>query len=818
MSALLGLLGAGLMLPGASIALPRGVLAAYDFSRSNYANWSEDLTQTSWGRANASVSTVQTALADGALGNVTKLADNTNNSQHLIYPANVPVADNAPESFVWRVKAAEYRYVGVQWANKAYTGYPTIIVDLQDGVVLNAQGASAGTTLSLSSAGTTTVVTITPVGNGWYDVAVSVPSVGVGSNSPRPALLLQTQATNSNNFTFAGTGTSGVLIHRMQWNLTLNPLPYERTTDGQTVVDRSVRLGAAPVRTNHLTYSDDLTQSVWSKSRVTATATRVTTDATANGFDYVWQALGGAVQGQAVSAFVDLVQGNTTVTDVRVLTNNGSTAIRSARVRWSDRTLVPHPDNATAGTVAIEERGGGVLRVTITVTLPALVASTGLFVYPSGWSNNNGAGQYVDVLRSQWGAPGAPYQRQTHGLLIDDSLRGVNMALTPDGFGSGFTNPGLPTGWRYASDAPVSASVTAIRPNTSIPGTYEVDITATNSDTVTRAFRLYISPAASASDAVMVMAGDVVTLSAGLASNVTGNVSLNVYNYNAGRNFLANSSFSVNLAAGAPLARVGAARALTSDSTVVYALGVIEFALGAGASRSLTVHAPSFARGDIGLGYLRPPTHATLGSNAAAADSNDPTWGPTGMQFLGDDYANVSLPNADQMSWYVVAQQDVAPSNSGGNQAAFISKDVGGAATNPTFAVQFGSDLVPYNLACIVPSNPPTGDGNISSAGSGTFKLTLGVPAGIGGTYDGATLKTFVGGRLRGTATRTGVLANTAGPLRIGQQKLGTNRYMTGTVYLVLVWSRALTDREMGQVDRAVREYLGRKGVQYDRI
>lgn len=780
MSALLGLLGASLMLPGASIALPPGLVAAYDLSRGNLLNWSE-----------------------GPLTNLTRGGTPT--------PTEAPGSDGYAAWFVFAQGApssGQYVYSsGINMRpNTTYTVSAVVRMDSGAAPVLGTSG-DLNADMSMVLAGDAVFIgtSVEALGGGLFRV------------SARASTNASIGVPNCGVVRYPGQSGRGFRVTALALRLAAAG-QYERTTDGQTLLDRSVRLGVVPVRTNHLTYSEDLTQSVWTKARATATATRVTTDATANGFDYVWQALPSAVQGQAVSAFVDLVQGNTTVTDVRVLTNNGNTAIRSARVRWSDRTLVPHPDNTTAGTVAIEERGGGVLRVTVTVTLPALVASTGLFVYPSGWNNNNGVGQYVDVLRSQWGAPGAPYQRQTHGLLIDDSLRGVNMALTPDGFGSGFTTPALPTGWRYASDAPVSASVAAIRPNASIPGTYEVDITATNSDTVTRAFRLYVSPAASASDAVMVTAGDVVTLSAGLASNVTGNVSLNVYNYNAGRNFLANSSFSVNLAAGAPLARVGAARALTSDSTVVFALGVIEFALGAGASRSLTVHAPCFARGDIGLGYLRPPTHATLGSSAAAADSNDPTWGPTGMQFLGDDYANVSLPNADQMSWYVVAQQDVLPSNSGGNQAAFISKDVSGHITNPPFAVQFGPDLVPYNIACIVPSNPPTGDGNISSAGPGTFKLTLGVPAGIGGTYDGAILKTFVGGRLRGTATRAGALANTAGPLRIGQQKLGSSRYMTGTVYLVLVWARALTDREMGQVDRAVREYLGRKGVQYDRI
>lgn len=810
---LIGLLGAALTLPGAALALPPGLVAAYDFTRTNFANHSEDLTQTSWGRANANVSTVQTVLADGALGNVTKLADNTNNSQHLIFPANVPVADNAPESFVWRVKAAEYRYVGVQWANKAFTGYPTVIVDLQDGVVLNLQGAPAGTSLSLSSAGTTTAVSITPVGNGWYDVAVSVPSVGAGSNSPRPALLLQNQATNSNSFTFAGTGTSGVLIHRMQWNLTLNPLPYERTTDGQTVVDRSVRLGSLPTpRFNHLLWTEDFTQSAWTKAGLTpsdpaqtdpltgAKATRMTVT---TGDPYLTQ----------------IVQGNPsglTVTYTARVKMEGAIAGRQFRFYsyGTSSTEALAQSNPIAAT-------GDWQTVSFTRTFPAGMTSTSHFWRIDLPENGQVVGDTVLIAAPTLnaGAVALPYQKQTHGIVQDDSLRGVNMVYSPDGHGSGNTTPVLPAGWRYGSDTNVAQSVTAIRPNASVPGTYELDITATNNDTVNRVFRLYITPSATAPDAVVVNPGDLMTLSAGLASNVTGTVSLNVYAYTAGKVFLGNAFYAPVVTGGAPLTRFGAARPMMADAACTYALGVIEFGLLPGTSRTVTVHAPCFARGDVGTGYIRPPTHATLGSSATAADSNDPTWGLTGLNFGGDDYASAPCPHADQMSWFVVAQQDVVPSNANGNLVGLLALDVSGSGpvTNPPFVVQMTVDLNVQCAICTVASNPPTGDGQIGTAVITSNPTTLGKPFGVGGTFDGQSLKAFYGGRVRSTAVRPGVLANTVGALRIGQQKITTNRYQTGATYLVLVWNRALLDREMGQVDRAAREYLGRRGVTYDR-
>lgn len=779
MSALLGLLGASLMLPGASIALPRGVLAAYDFSRTNLFNYSEDFANAAWGKVRASVS-------GGKF-----VQDTTANATHeLRWQFGGTVADGSSLTFFADMSMAELRYVHLQIATKSGL-YPRASFDLQTGasqVVANPSAIGA--------------IGVVDLGGGIKRCWITVTSVSTGANPVVAHLMLATDMATT-GYSFTGDGVSGIFVYRAQASI-LPTLNYERVTDGQAIVDRSVRLGVAPVRTNHLTYSEDFTQAAWLKASIGVAAGSDT---------LTFQGAGGSVP-QYLYQVMSVLP--------------GATYTLAFDVRDSTVPLLHGIYNETAGTWIVLDRAtvtgaaGTWTENTLTFTVPA--GCVAIRIYPVRVTSGSAVGSArIKNVRVNQGTAPLPYQRQTHGLLIDDSLRGTNMALTPDGFGSGHSNPALPTGWRYASDAPVSASVTAIRPNTSIPGTYEVDITATNSDTVTRAFRLYISPSASASDAVMVTAGDVVTLSAGLASNVTGNVSLNVYNYNAGRNFLANSSFSVNLAAGAPLARVGAARALTSDSTVVYALGVIEFALGAGASRSLTVHAPCFARGDIGLGYLRPPTHATLGSSAAAADSNDPTWGPTGMQFLGDDYASAPLPTADQMSWYVVAQQDVAPSNSGGNQVAFISKDVSGYITNPPFAVQLGPDLVPFSLVSVVPSNPPSADGSIASAGAGGYTITLGKPFGIGGTYDGKALRSFVGGRFRasvGTSSvaPTAALANTAGALRIGQQKLGSSRYMTGAVYLVLVWARALTDREMGQVDRAVREYLGRKGVQYDRI
>lgn len=183
-------------------------------------------------------------------------------------------------------------------------------------------------------------------------------------------------------------------------------------------------------RVNLLNWSEDLTTSAWVRNRIDTTPNRATVNANPTGFDYVWQAIPSAAQGQTITVYADMVQGNSAVSDLRILTNNGSTNVRSARIRWADRTLIPHPDGATTGTATVQERGDGVLRVTITVTLPALTGSTGLFVYPNGWDSARTPGIYVDVLRWQWqlGAP-TEYEKQTDGQTLID--RGVRLGSAP---------------------------------------------------------------------------------------------------------------------------------------------------------------------------------------------------------------------------------------------------------------------------------------------------------------------------------------------------------------------------------------------------
>lgn len=755
--------------------LPRsGLVAAYDFARTNFLNWSEDFTQSAWAKSQATVSLVTATLADGTQGAVSRVVDNTNNAQHLVATSTYLPPDNAPQSFVWRLKAAEYRHVGVQWANKAATAFPTTIVDLQDGVILNAgTGASMGTTITATSGGLAYTVTVAAAGNGWYDVTVTVPSVGAGTNSPRPALLLHNSATTANNYTFAGTGTSGVLIHRMQWNATPGPLPYERTTDGQTLVDRSVRLWpVAAGRINLLNWSEELASASW-------------------GIQNIAVAPSAADPFGLTRAFTLTAQDITTGSERRVLQVMAGVAgirrVNSVYLRRRSGTgsvelLNPQNTLWTALNLTADWQ-----RFSVSGILTDATTRFGLRL--------GATGDQIDfAFPQQDGSAGAalPYERQTHGVTADSTLRGVNLIPNPEGWGASTSPSTLPTLWSYGSEAGITASVTAVAPSAVTPGTQDITINVSNTDAVNRTFRLYTTSVASPSwPDFTAQPGEVFHYSVGLASNITASVSLNIYYYKSDRTFLGNAGFSAQVVAGTPPVRLGSARGVGGGTEVAYVRPVIEFGLNPGTSRSITVNAPMFNRADA-LTFQRSPNHATLGSSSGA-DANDPIWTAQGLVFDGvDDYVQQPAPLTGGDCTVIYAAIPLV------DYSSVDTKWIDDPA-NP---------IAPY----LGPNGGMGAKYRLSLTDNSSTFLFNNARVQVGQGYVNAVR---VAG-LQAAMYHNGVLAHAAAlpaPVKAGSLRLGAANGASVTYLYRAVYNRALTPSEIHQAYRFIRAQLSRRGV-----
>ena len=161
---------------------------------------------------------------------------------------------SAVESYNFYLKAGTRNWVIVSVVG---TGY--IWINLTDGTVG-------------SSGGQPTVATVQSVGNGWYLVSVS--SVGTKSG-------ISLHITDANNsVSYNGNGTGFVYVQNSQRNIGSTAKPYFPTTDRLNVPRLTYQNGGGGCpslllekqSTNELSYSEDFTNSAWTKVNATVTA------------------------------------------------------------------------------------------------------------------------------------------------------------------------------------------------------------------------------------------------------------------------------------------------------------------------------------------------------------------------------------------------------------------------------------------------------------------------------------------------------------------------------------------------------------------
>ena len=167
-------------------------------SRSNLITYSEDFSNASWIKVQASVTSGFTS-PDGAT-NAFKLVENTNNVAHNIYASpSITLGNNIFSVFA---KAAERRVLGIEFPTNGIL----VSFDLIDGVFVNSQANPDG-------------FSITPYENGWYriDIQENLTSTSTVSLSLRD---------DNGNRTYQGDGTSGVYIYGAQLEQGSYPTSY----------------------------------------------------------------------------------------------------------------------------------------------------------------------------------------------------------------------------------------------------------------------------------------------------------------------------------------------------------------------------------------------------------------------------------------------------------------------------------------------------------------------------------------------------------------------------------------------------------------
>lgn len=160
----------------------------------NLLLWSEDLTQTSWTKTNASISSNVTTDPLFGAQTADTVIPTTTNSTH--YVAQVfPCFEALNYTYVVYVKPAGYHY-GIIELDQGNGNYVNVAFDAAAGTLL--AGGQTGDAVLIGTA-------INSAGNGWYRVAIT----GAFPTATTLTAILQV-ADNSENTSFAGDGSSGL--------------------------------------------------------------------------------------------------------------------------------------------------------------------------------------------------------------------------------------------------------------------------------------------------------------------------------------------------------------------------------------------------------------------------------------------------------------------------------------------------------------------------------------------------------------------------------------------------------------------------------
>jgi hypothetical protein len=197
--------------------------------RRNLLEKTEEFNDPYWNKAGAIVDPNEIAAPDGTI-TADKIVETAVNNFHFIRPSSVP-----KEIITWSIwaKEGERRYcVLTLGENATPTQGGGIHVDLRDGTVISYVGSRL---LSHS---------VTPSGNGWYLLSVTVDN-RTATTTPYAFFFLSDSAdhTIGNSYgadIYTGDGTSGVYIWGAQAEISSTATAYQKVVDEYDITEAGV--------------------------------------------------------------------------------------------------------------------------------------------------------------------------------------------------------------------------------------------------------------------------------------------------------------------------------------------------------------------------------------------------------------------------------------------------------------------------------------------------------------------------------------------------------------------------------------------------
>jgi hypothetical protein len=189
----------------------------------NLLTWSEDFTNTSWGKSNVTVTSNSITAPNGTLTADT-IIETTGTGGHFVNKPSLGLPSGGYSITIY-AKAKERSKLMIFYGGTINKGYG---FDLANGTTSAVTGTTSADSYS-----------ITNVGDGWYRC-----QVGIASSTLTGVEVYVLQSFSA--FSYTGDGTSGLYLWGSQVNEGSSALPYFPTTDRLNVPRLSYMYGSAP--------------------------------------------------------------------------------------------------------------------------------------------------------------------------------------------------------------------------------------------------------------------------------------------------------------------------------------------------------------------------------------------------------------------------------------------------------------------------------------------------------------------------------------------------------------------------------------------
>ena len=232
---------------------------------------SEEFDNASWTKNNVqafgSGSVANATIAPNGTLTADKIVENTATAQHMVYQNTTPEIGKA-YVLTFYAKAAERIFVTAAFSGG---GLPS---DCRFGVNL-----STGEIVSGSTSGSPELTQVTPIGDGWYRIALikTIPA----ASGLQPRILMSTNGTTQS---YLGDGTSGLYLWGAQLEQSATVGEYIPTTstinsaprfDHNPTTGESLGLLVEEARTNLLLRSEEFDNASWIKAASSVSANAI---------------------------------------------------------------------------------------------------------------------------------------------------------------------------------------------------------------------------------------------------------------------------------------------------------------------------------------------------------------------------------------------------------------------------------------------------------------------------------------------------------------------------------------------------------------